>query len=666
MEEQPDVAANARNFRSVVYNAAALGQLSRVKIFTSNNVSNKEWVSQCINEVENERFPLVVASRNGHTDVVEYLLDIGADASVRGMVEFDNDQIQGTPPLWAAAAAGHLEIVRLLVEKGSADVNQATNTQSTPLRGACYDGHLEIVKYLLEHGADPHIPNRHGHTCLMIAAYRNKIHVVRELLKTGIDVNCQTERGNSALHDAAESGNVDVVNILLDHGAVMMKDVQGVDPLLGAALSGFIDVLICLSERLPSAMHKRDALKLLGATYLDKKMDAMSAMNCWRQAVNVRLHAEELKVTREMEAFFEPQEVYEYQREAHSPEQVEMLDGNIEAQRMQALVVRERILGGAHTDVHYYLRFRGAVYCDMGQMSRCYELWKHALELQQKNFAPLYFGTITTLQSFQETFSMSLNDYQINHQANFNLRVKFSWIQYIFDRVCHEMERAEGWEGPALLEDTECCGKDKCTHATISSEYKKMVTVAVNLMNVLERIKLPSVNRDMSEEDKNQKLDLARFVRICKRLRVPLLHYALEERTPDHNSDLSLPKASVLEQLLEQDLDVNAPFEHGDIPMHLLLRAQEFRLSLMELLVDHGTWLMARNEKGEVIYKMMQELARKEDPERRNVDFKVLRLGRHITLAGLVSHAMRVKYADKFGGVEADFPLELRRFYLAH
>lgn len=36
-----------------------------------------------------------------------------------------------------------------------------------------------------------------------------------------------------------------------------------------------------------------------------------------------------------METFFEPQEVYEYQREAQNIAQVELLDGNIEAQRMQ-------------------------------------------------------------------------------------------------------------------------------------------------------------------------------------------------------------------------------------------------------------------------------------------------------------------------------------------
>ena len=65
---------------------------------------------------------------------------------------FDGETIEGAPPLWCAAAAGHTQIVKLLVEKG-ASVNSVTKTNSTPLRAACFDGHYEIVKYLVEHGA---------------------------------------------------------------------------------------------------------------------------------------------------------------------------------------------------------------------------------------------------------------------------------------------------------------------------------------------------------------------------------------------------------------------------------------------------------------------------------------------------------------------------------
>lgn len=65
---------------------------------------------------------------------------------------FDGETIEGAPPLWCAAAAGHLNIVKLLIRE-DAIVNSTTKTNSTPLRAACFDGHYEIVKYLVEHGA---------------------------------------------------------------------------------------------------------------------------------------------------------------------------------------------------------------------------------------------------------------------------------------------------------------------------------------------------------------------------------------------------------------------------------------------------------------------------------------------------------------------------------
>lgn len=65
---------------------------------------------------------------------------------------FDGETIEGAPPLWCAAAAGHLPLVRLLIRAG-ANVNSTTRTQSTPLRAACFDGHYDIVKFLVENGA---------------------------------------------------------------------------------------------------------------------------------------------------------------------------------------------------------------------------------------------------------------------------------------------------------------------------------------------------------------------------------------------------------------------------------------------------------------------------------------------------------------------------------
>lgn len=65
---------------------------------------------------------------------------------------FDGETIEGAPPLWCAAAAGCLDVVKLLVKHGAC-VNSVTKTNSTPLRAACFDGRFEVVKFLVDNGA---------------------------------------------------------------------------------------------------------------------------------------------------------------------------------------------------------------------------------------------------------------------------------------------------------------------------------------------------------------------------------------------------------------------------------------------------------------------------------------------------------------------------------
>lgn len=53
------------------------------------------------------------------------------------------------------------------------------------------------MKYLVSHGADIEVANRHGHTCLMIAAFRRQPDVVKFLLSVGANVNKASTKGAS-------------------------------------------------------------------------------------------------------------------------------------------------------------------------------------------------------------------------------------------------------------------------------------------------------------------------------------------------------------------------------------------------------------------------------------------------------------------------------------
>ncbi|CAG8978300.1 hypothetical protein HYALB_00005886 [Hymenoscyphus albidus] len=89
---------------------------------------------------------LALASRGGHTKVVEYLIKKGALLESRFTA--------GWTPLHLAAGQGHVDIVRVLLAHGTSSPYRSPNGWS-PLHLATWQGHINIVSILLEHGANP-------------------------------------------------------------------------------------------------------------------------------------------------------------------------------------------------------------------------------------------------------------------------------------------------------------------------------------------------------------------------------------------------------------------------------------------------------------------------------------------------------------------------------
>ena len=105
-----------------------------------------------------------------------------------------------------------------------------------------------------------------------------------------------------------------------------------------------------------------------------------------------------------------PIAAYENTVEVSDIDQLEEIISDPDGMRMQALLVRERILGPAHPDTSYYIRYRGAVYADMGHFERCITLWMYALDMQQKMLEPLSPMTQSSLLSFAELFSYMMSE----------------------------------------------------------------------------------------------------------------------------------------------------------------------------------------------------------------------------------------------------------------
>ena len=106
---------------------------------------------------------LWIAAEKGHVEVVKLLL-------TEGNAEVDKAANDGVTPLYAAAMQGKTEVVKLLLTEGNAEVDKTNNTGATPLYVAAEQGMTEVVKLLLRGGADANIAIQ-GWTPLMIAKH---------------------------------------------------------------------------------------------------------------------------------------------------------------------------------------------------------------------------------------------------------------------------------------------------------------------------------------------------------------------------------------------------------------------------------------------------------------------------------------------------------------
>ena len=131
------------------------------------------------------------AARGRKTDLMQFLLDSGADVNSRGLG-------QGWTPLLSAVNSGSSENARLLLGKG-ADANARDNNGRAALWYAAISENTDLVTLLVQHEAEVDVRDNQGRTALMHAADLCSTSNVRALLDAGADPAIQDKRGRTAI-----------------------------------------------------------------------------------------------------------------------------------------------------------------------------------------------------------------------------------------------------------------------------------------------------------------------------------------------------------------------------------------------------------------------------------------------------------------------------------
>lgn len=349
--------------------------------------------NSCLNRIYEERTDQkctlpALACLNRCDDIVLMLLnDFQPDLEVLNQVRLKDkdgrlETFQDVTLLWIAAAMNNLPIVKLLVERG-ARVNHTTSTKSTPLRCACCNDNIDMARFLVDHGADVRINKEKHYTNLIASVFNGHLQMVTYLIdELGCDVNECLDDGRSPLAAAVYHGSLDLVQFLLVRGARNSPaSYDQTTPLMLSADKRRTNLVQAISSHC-SIIEQIEAEELLGSAFACAELgdcDFAQSFEHLSRALELRSIHHLEKTVKEL-----THEVFQHRYECQTIEQLSALSLNSDNMVIEALLIRERLLGPRNARYRHGLRYHGAQLADRDQYYRAIACWMYEIQISQQ------------------------------------------------------------------------------------------------------------------------------------------------------------------------------------------------------------------------------------------------------------------------------------------
>ena len=549
--------------------------------------------------------PLMTASEVNDLTVIKILLEHGADVHLKdknGLTSLHYAVIDVPDGLIAC------DVLKCLLENG-ADINALTNYNSTPLMLASRSCDVNVIKFFLNHGskndgralhfacdraarldillcligngADVNARGNDNCTPLMTASRSGQVNKINVLINHGANLHLQDDNGDTAMHYAVcsgSSGSNSLTTLIAAGASQLMCNKQGLTPLLLASCNGatsLVEQLIKGSDI--TKEHRITALELLGASLIT--CPSFCTNNEGLQYLMLGMeerYADPLHPV--LKQPMEPIDAYQYRKESQSLEELVKIEKDVNALRMESLIIRERILGKNSLELLDGIRSSAWYYRNI-DVCTCVGLYRHAMKTAQR---------CTWKYAFANRDIERVEHYLLTYEKSWSNEQKQTYVVELLEAIAHEWKK---------------------THELMGNKEKRIITVDYpdNLFIVSLKVITFLCKCQYFELGKSSAVSvlLRRLSGLNPQDRhgSSLLHETLK-CCLDVTSSL-LVSIDVVKILLNTGFNVNATDFDGNTPLHLAVclepQINEIHIftNLLEILLDGGAHQDFVNHDGE-------------------------------------------------------------------